>query len=214
MMKNTEWGAVAYLSRSIYGKNGEVWNNPYYSNTTNYSPITGLCSNETEGKDNAIMDITKTYKYNEVGGGKASTTGNIYGIYDMAGGAWEYVTGILSNYKSMNGNYDFTNSATYSNKYFDWYDGNSTDSKINYNVNTEKYGDAIYETSNSGLSITGSWDDNCSYFLGSFSSNDMSPVFVRGGHSSGGSSTGIFAFNCTNGSTLNHISFRPCLVNI
>ena len=30
MMRNTEWGAVAYLSRSVYGKNGEVWNNPYH----------------------------------------------------------------------------------------------------------------------------------------------------------------------------------------
>ena len=65
MMKNTEWGAVAYLSMSVYGKNGEVWNNPYYNNTTNASPITGLCSNETDGKDKAYTgtDITKIHKY-------------------------------------------------------------------------------------------------------------------------------------------------------
>lgn len=35
-----------------------------------------------------------TCKYNEIGGENASTTGNVYGIYDMAGGAWEYVAGI------------------------------------------------------------------------------------------------------------------------
>ena len=48
MIKNTEWGAVAYLSSSKYGKTDSsgnrvrVYNNPYYNNTTNYSPITGL----------------------------------------------------------------------------------------------------------------------------------------------------------------------------
>ena len=64
LIKNTEWGAVAYLSRSIYGKNGEVWNNPYFNNKTNYSSITGLCGNESNGKDGATIDITKTCKYN------------------------------------------------------------------------------------------------------------------------------------------------------
>ena len=27
----------------------------------------------------------------------ASTTGNIYGVYDMSGGSWEYVMGIYNN---------------------------------------------------------------------------------------------------------------------
>ena len=96
MMKNIEWGACVYLSRSVYGKNGEVWNNPYYNNSINYSPITGLCGNETNGKDNATTNMSNTVKYNETGGGNASTTGNVYGIYDMAGGAWEYVAGIYT----------------------------------------------------------------------------------------------------------------------
>src|SRR5690606_28273680 len=29
MMKNTEWGAVTYLSQSEYGANEEIWNNSY-----------------------------------------------------------------------------------------------------------------------------------------------------------------------------------------
>jgi hypothetical protein len=28
MMKNTEWGAVAYLFKSLYGKSAEIWINP------------------------------------------------------------------------------------------------------------------------------------------------------------------------------------------
>ena len=31
-----------------------------------------------------------TNAYNTTGGVKASTTGNITGVYDMSGGAWEY----------------------------------------------------------------------------------------------------------------------------
>ena len=208
MIKNTEWGAVAYLSRSVYGKNSEVWNNPYYNNTTNYSPITGLCGNEANGKDNATTDITKTYKYNETGGGNASTTGNVYGVYDMAGGAWEYVAGILSSYKSISGNYDFTNSDTYPNKYFDWYAGNSSDRNTNYNVNTNKYGDTVYETSSSGVSDTGSWDLSYSRFP--YSSD---PVFVRGGPASHGSGAGVFAFNHSTGGANTSGSFRPVVIS-
>ncbi len=208
MMKNTEWGACAYLSRSVYGKNGEVWNNPYYNNTTYYSPITGLCSNETEGKDKGMTDITKTCKYNEEGGENASTTGNVYGVYDMAGGAWEYVAGILSSYKSKSSIYDFTNSDTYPNKYFDWYAGNSSDRNTNYNANTNKYGDAVYENSSSGGSDTGSWDSSHSHFP--FSSY---PVFLRGGRASYGGNAGVVAFNSGTGGSGTSLSFRPVVLS-
>ena len=208
MTKNTEWGAVAYLSRSAYGKNGEVWNNPYYNNATYYSPITGLCSNEADGKDKGMTDISKTCKYNEEGGGNASTTGNVYGIYDIAGGAFEFVAGILSCSKSISGNYDFTNSETYLNKYFDWYAGNSSDRNTNYNANTNKYGDALYETSNSGNSSTGSWDSCDSYFAYS-----TYPVLARGGHAYRVSNAGVFVFSNNAGQASNHDTFRPVVLS-
>ncbi len=218
MMKNTEWGAIAYLSMSVYGKNGEVWNNPYYNNATNYSPITGLCSNETDGKDKAYTatDITKTRKYNELGGGNASTTGNVYGVYDMAGGAWDYVAGILSSYKSNGDNteknnfYDFSNSSTYPNRYFNWYAGteDSRNKNTNYNANSGKYGDAVYETSSSGDSNIGSWDSSFSYFP-----HSGYPVYVRGGGAYNGSYVGVFAFSFVTGQAFTYSSFRPCLVS-
>ncbi|MEG1142957.1 MAG: hypothetical protein RSE41_11055, partial [Clostridia bacterium] len=40
----------------------------------------------------AGIDVGTT-AYNTAGGYLASTTGNISGIYDMSGGAWEYVAG-------------------------------------------------------------------------------------------------------------------------
>ena len=204
MMKNTEWGAVAYLSRSVYGKNGEVWNNPYY-NTTNYSPITGLCGNESNGKDSATTDITKTYKYNETGGGNASTTGNVYGIYDMAGGAWEYVAGYLSKITALT---NYKTLASADSKYKDVYAGTLSNRNKNYDENTGKYGDAVYETSSSGGSLTGSWDSSLSYFPSS-----SYPVFLRGGHASVGSIAGVFAFGDNTGGADTHISFRPVVLS-
>ena len=205
MIKNTEWGAVAYLSRSVYGINSEVWNNPYYNNTTNYSPITGLCGNETNGKDNSTTNMRNTVKYNEIGGGNASTTGNVYGIYDMAGGAWEYVAGYLSEITALT---NYTTLASADQKYKDVYVGTSSDENTNFNANTGKYGDAVYETSSSGNSAAGSWDS-------SFSSFPLSgyPVFLRGGRASDGSSAGVFAFGNYTGVASTSYSFRPVVLS-
>ena len=205
MMKNTEWGACAYLSRGVYGINGEVWNNPYYNNTTNYSPITGLCGNKTNGKDNATTNMSNTVKYNEIGGGNASTTGNVYGIYDMAGGAWEYVAGIYTGGASNDNRsklWDSNNS-----KYVDKYT-NTTGSQSTYYGNTDKYGDAVYETSSSGSSDTGSWDSSKSYFpVSSY------PVFLRGGHAYYVSNAGVFAFSYHAGAANTDYSFRPVVLS-
>ena len=206
LMKNSEWGACAYLSRSIYGINGEVWNNPYHD--AENSTITGLCGKGETDKDLSTTNINDTCKYNEINGGNASTTGNIYGIYDMVGGGWDYVAGILSSYKTKSDNYDFNNSATYPDKYFDWYAGDSNDRDANYNENTNKYGDAVYETSKSGTSISTSWDSSYSYFT--FSNN---PVFGRGGHASNGSSAGVFAFSNFTGGARSDNSFRPVVLS-
>ena len=210
MMKNTEWGAVAYLSISVYGINSEVWNNPYYNNTTNYSPITGLCGNETNGKDNATTNMSNTVKYNEIGGGNASTTGNVYGIYDMVGGAWEYVAGIYKGTTSNNlgNNTDRSNLWDANNsKYVDQYT-NTTGSQSTYYGNTDKYGDAVYETSSSDGSSTGSWDSSYSNFP-----NSSSPVFVRGGHTNNGSNAGVFAFSIGTGGSSTFHSFRPVVIS-
>lgn len=205
MMKNTDWGACAYLSRSIYGKNSEVWNNPYYNNTANFSPITGLCSNETDGKDKGITDITKTCKYNEVGGGNASTTGNVYGIYDMAGGAWECVAGYLSEITALT---NYTTLANAELKYKDIYIGTSSDRNILYNANAGKYGDAIYETSSSGDSFSDSWDSSHSLFP-----NTEQPMVGRGGRASIASTAGLFAFGQLTGEAITDGSFRPVVLS-
>ena len=205
MMKNTEWGAVAYLSRSRYGKNGEVWNNPYYNNTTNFSTITGLCGNASNGKDNSTADITQTCKYNEAGGGNASTTGNVYGVYDMAGGTWEYTAAI---YKYGTSNENRSELCLDSNaKYVDQYT-ETIGTRLTYYGNINKYGDAIYETSSSGDSDTGSWDFSYSHFPAS-----SDPAFVRGGHAATASNSGVFSSSyATDGVDIVY-GFRPVVLS-
>lgn len=199
MIKNTEWGAVAYLSRSIYGKNDAVWNNSVYNNTTWYSGITGYCG---AAQNTSQTNLTNTHKYNEEGAGNASTTGNVYGIYDMAGGAWEFVAGYLSQV-AVAANYSEVGSAD--DKYKDKYAGTSATDTANYALNISKYGDAMYEISTNGTGKV-SWDGDESYFT-----NSSLPIIVRGGWAGSAAGGGIFAFSRINANINNYTSFRPCL---
>ena len=66
MMKNTEWGAVAYLSHSIYGINYEIGINNNSNHLTGYAAITEDGSEST----------TEVAMWNTTTGYLASTTGN------------------------------------------------------------------------------------------------------------------------------------------
>lgn len=133
-MKNSEWGAVAYLAHSKYGRNGtEVTIN----NSTTY--ITGNAANSISGEGNSGI----TNAYNTEKGVLASTTGTIYGIYDMSGGADEIIAGglldAIEQYAIISG---------YNEKLVDKYYGTTYDSgPIKYEANSSRYGDAIYEVS-------------------------------------------------------------------
>ena len=118
MMKNTEWGAQAYLSQSRYGKYGnvnftgvnkEVYINNYYSVANSGAggqTLTGCSAGRPgQGDSNASNHATEcayTYEVFPEGTG-ASTTGNITGIYDTSGGAWEKMMGNYQNTISQSG---------------------------------------------------------------------------------------------------------------
>ena len=189
---------------SQFGKNSRVFCNPYFNNTTNYSPITGLAGAVTSQTNNGTT--TDLYEYNTPGGINASTSGNVYGIYDMAGGAWECVAGYLSELTSPLASYSTLASAD--DKYKDEYTGITADSQTNYDLNAGEYGDAVYETSVSGDDYGGSWGGSHAKFPAS-----SSPVFVRGGHAFyGGNDASVFAFSNYTGEADTFTSFRPCLV--
>ena len=197
MMKNDEWGAVAYLSKSKYGKqNEEVWIN----NSSSY--ITGSAGNSASASSNTGT----TNDYTSTQGVKASTTGTVYGVYDMSGGAWEYVAGYVNNgngnltsYGSILVNGDAKTKNVYSKASSDSYENN-------YNANSSKYGDAVYETSTNGSGST-SWYGDYSYFP-----DTSYPFFVRGGYYAIGSFAGVFYFSSNGGVSYSVISFRPVLV--
>ena len=145
MMKNIEWGAVAYLKQSIYGLGitdiGINSNNSYY---------TGGGSGTS-------------YKTN-IG---QSTNGNITGVYDMSGGAVEYVMG---NYNKTVGNSGLTVSGVPA-EHIDIYSGTS--------VSASHLGDALGETAG--------WYSDFARFVSS-----SHPWFVRGGYYVDRDSAGVF----------------------
>ena len=79
MMKNTEWGALAYLSHSKYGINTEVRINNNSNYLTGYAATDETNQSSFPGVSGTTSDIT--LPYNTETGYKASTTGNITGIY-------------------------------------------------------------------------------------------------------------------------------------
>ncbi|MDD5980295.1 MAG: hypothetical protein PUC23_04195, partial [bacterium] len=87
MMKNNEWLAVAYLTQSIYGRCTSSTSCTEVGINNNSSFITGYGSFANTEVD------TNNGTYETSLGMEASTTGNIYGVYDMSGGAEEYVMG-------------------------------------------------------------------------------------------------------------------------
>ena len=117
IIKNSEWAAVAYLSQSKYGKLGNTnytgANKEIYQNKSDQN-ITG-CSYGAPSNENTDYGCQYTYDIDIKGTG-ASTTGNIYGIYDMNGGSYDAVMG---NYNNVVGSSGF--SSMPDAKYYDKY---------------------------------------------------------------------------------------------
>ena len=205
MMKNSEWGAVAYLSRSEYGRTDEVWIN----NSRSY--ITGSAGNSVSASSNTGTDTN----YKSEQGVHASTTNNVYGIYDMSGGAWEYVAAYVDNKNPSLTSYGNSLYTSTDAKTKNVYTAGNEDTRLShYNANTSKYGDAIYETSSgtynsSGDSKQQSWFDDYSNFPCS-----SYPFFSRGGYYNNTSSAGLFCFYYNGGGGYSNYSFRPVLVAI
>ena len=224
LIKNSEWGAVAYLGQSQYGlynKNIRINNVNMGDNSNFVYAMTGYAAKE---EDSASTTNTDAIAWSQTGGELASTTGTIYGIYDMSGGTWERSASLVNNGNSRLN--EFGSSLMYSlkdgksseyvtvyetdtsvdNTGVSWTDGNLLKTnEANYNKNT-KYGDAIKETSTAGTGNT-SWNGDYSYFAGLYS-----PFFGRGGYSWDRSGAGLFFFARNDGLSRYGNGFRSVLV--
>ena len=199
MSKNNEWGAAAYLTQSIYGRCTSSTSCTEIGINNNDSSITGY------GAPAGSNDSATNGAYNTTLGKNASTTGTIYGIYDMSGGADEYVMGVLAdtNGKPRSGGSSSVNSGftgmlskgtTYTgitfpnSKYYNLYTGSSYT------------GHALTETKN--------WYSDTADFV-----NTSGPWFRRGDSYDLGASAGVFHFFNHYGSSGSNSSSRLVISN-
>ena len=207
MMKNTEWGAVTYLSRSKYGINEEVKINNNSSYKTGYSalPMTNQQTYPGDSGDGASYNSL----YNTEVGYLASTTGTISGIYDMSGGAHEYVAAYTSENVGSSG-FTTTTIANYDAKYFDVYNASSSISSYEYKI----LGDATSEMGPFKCFLDA---DNASRWHNSWYGDDSNfidisnPWFIRGGLYNNGVLAGQFYFDRYTGGVYLNLGFRIVL---
>ncbi len=211
MLTNMEWGAVAYLTNSNYGRcYGGTCTEVTINNCSTF--VTGIGADTVSARLSSTTCTTDANKYNGAKGVLASTTGNVYGVYDMSGGAHDYVMGNMSStadtYTFYSRSAGFASSwyNDYSNqKYINTYANGSTNTDQTA-YNRARLGDATGEVvlSTEGF---GGWYNDYAYFP--YSSD---PWFKRGGVFSNGSFAGVFYFYSNDGSANSIDSARATLV--
>ena len=177
MSKNSEWGAVAYLTQSIYGRctNSTSCTEIGINNDSRY--ITGYGA--PAGSDYS----TSHGAYDTLRGKDASTTKNIYGIYDMSGGSFEYVMGVYNNTIRYSGFSSLPDSKYYNNY-----------------TSTNYTGHALTETARWYIDIASFVESGPSWFM-------------RGGRYSDSADAGVFSFSGSGGSSADVVSSRLVISN-
>lgn len=198
MIKNMEWGAVAYLTQSKYGRctNGvceEVVKNNVVKNEITYTTQTGCAASQNSIERSSVCEN----EYNTIGGVKASTTGNVYGVYDMHGGTWDSV---MSNNADINGDFvvgqsDFSNIIL--EKYYDIYSYSSVSDDT---LTRGRYGDGTKEIS--------FWNDS---IYKNFSSI-YQPWLYRSTHAINPIEDGLYVFVSNTGGTDYGVGSRSILI--
>ena len=235
--KNTEWGAVAYLQHSAYGSATSVRINNNSDYITGYAannePTCGYTETNEECNRYCNDGTCNTAYPNSV---LASTTGNISGIYDMSGGSWEYVMGVMVDEEGnpMSGRNSLYNSGfngTFGcptcdsdssglteltdghdwpeSQYYDTYAYATVDEQYQRRIlgdATGEMGSFVNVTYLTQIRQIGKWHADLAHFVYS----DISG-FVRGTSYPHGLDAGVFAFANTYGHVNSWISFRLVL---
>ena len=212
MMKNSEWNAVAILSQSIYGRCPSDSTCPEVSINNSSSYITG-----SSGGSSTASSSNTVYAYNTNEGQTASTTMNVTGVYDMNGGAAEYVMGVLldSDGKPRSG-YNISANSGYNGKLED-----GTEKTDGLALPESKYYDSFTITGeNTKVDLTTGCNGEKCYGTVEFSgwhgdsSGSMGPAdpwLGRGGTYAGGASAGLWRFGGFGGGAFEFFSFRAVI---
>jgi len=235
MAKNVDWGAIAYLASSAYGV-GVTTSTTYgavqiNSNNSAYG-VTGCGPNADQSTATYSGGITCTpsdsvnRSYYTALGMLASTTNNVYGIYDLNGGSLEYT---IANYSNYSGGNCPSNAANFSGFTGSCSSGTpnpvtttNTPTAIDWNTPgfEDKYydiytvtayanctfaqcgGHALYETI---VNASTGWNGNNASFV-----NSITQWFARGGANGNGARSGVFtAYTNYTSSPYSNVGFRP-----
>lgn len=153
--------------------------------------ITG-CSGVTvsAGAKNNMSSCESGRDYKQ-SGVKASTTNNIYGIYDMSGGSWERAMAAIASVEGIFQAASSGFSEQPNSKYFDLYPNNTASTDFSKG----KLGDATKEVRKKDGTNANGWYGDYGYFP----YTAFEPWFTRGGHASDREAAGlvrVIAFNC------------------
>ena len=229
MMKNIEWGAVAYLKQSKYGlgnidmgKNNYYYCDKYGDDYTSYDKASEYCESQVYyktgcGDNTNIGEDSVCNAYYTVRGRMASTTGNITGVYDMSGGTDEYVMGVIQDNdttkRSPMSGYSTIDNSGYIGKAGESYiDSGNTLAFPNLKyydlyANGTSFNDYTISHLGDATGETAGWYKDYVYFV----SSDR-PWFYRGLNTFNyRQSTGIFAFGAYYGGTSDYYTFRSVL---
>ncbi len=209
MLKNSEWAAAVYLSQSNYGicktTPGEscgfkIENNNYYNSNTN-DIVTGCGGDDTkQSTTTAGIEICPVEnRWNTPNGVSASTTHNITGIYDMAGGRYEYMMAVGNQSLDSSG---FT--ALPEEKYYDSYE--VVFDEFPYHYEKGLLGDGTEELESGTVAAYKTWNDDYAGFPRMYYA-----WFSRGSRSSHGASAGAFCFGDHEGESDSRASARSSL---
>ena len=263
MLKNSEWGAIAYLASSKYGAgtNNVSNNNAYPSKsadadgTSSRDGITGCGPNNANRSTDAYSSVTTStgetvdlpelssshiedplacgdVEHSYIGkiGQLASTTNNVYGIYDMSGGVYDYAMGNLTSSDTettpnTTGTMQNQAKPPYVDLYkeslgFDSTGSDDANPTWSYSANAEYYnndiciwgtcgGHALHETKHyqSTSYNNQSWGDDISSFV--YSNRRWC---ARGMYAWGSSFAGLFSSAYGDGDTDDYYGFRSVLL--
>jgi hypothetical protein len=217
MLKNSEWGAVAYLATSIYGRgtselaintcDDDRYNESHLNDNDTVNDHTGWGGSSSDCSIFDQASLTSADAYNGANGVHASTTDNAYGIYDMSGGNNEYVMAYLSGTTDSSGFSSMPDSKYYNNYSGSIFNGGATS---NFDLCTWATcgGHTLHETKKqSQVSSNGdSWGADYSIFVES-----GHPWVQRGGISHDGKFAGLFSSYYGTGDASYSYGFRPVL---
>ncbi len=157
LTKNSEWGAVAYLTQSKYGRNGEkvTINNVSVNGEKTAFAVTGYAGISINSGENIVTiekinthSVSNSYEWITQQGQKASSTNNVYGVYDLNGGLAEWTSGytLIDEGNTINVG-ELTGD---SNKYKSKYESAQIGNNYSIDPNPSRVGEAIWETSTRG----------------------------------------------------------------